>query len=86
MNSALVVDLSVSFTINSPFWDFFLSDNLTSLTYDLTFGFKPFTKKKKRILNNIGPEIASGVSKKCTPGLSVACLHCAAKGSSNIVQ
>ena len=43
MTSAQVVKTSVSVITNSPSQDYTHQDDHTSLTYDMTPGFKPFT-------------------------------------------
>ena len=44
MTSAQVVETSVNVTLNSPSKDYTHPDDSTSLSYDMTPGFKPFTK------------------------------------------
>ena len=45
MASAQVVETSVKVTSNSPSQDYTLPDDHNLLTYDMTPGFKPFTKQ-----------------------------------------
>ena len=44
MTSAQVVETSVNVTLNSPSQDYTHPDDRTPLSYDMTPGFKPFTK------------------------------------------